>query len=252
MAANITSVSRIASKADELATQLKDLSREGDEALKTSVQGLRDLETSSRSVREIVGSIAKIASQTNLLAMNAAIEAAHAGRSGAGFAVVADEVRTLAESAARSSAEIVRLIKDMSDRISANAVLADRAGNSFGRIREGVDGTTELVRTIAASMSEQKAGADEILRSINSLIEATQAIRNLSADQKERSLAMRMAMDDIVHASERILDAIQDEAGSTVVLSRVVALVRTEAERNRTGTVGLAQAISRFKTGEQG
>jgi methyl-accepting chemotaxis protein len=251
MAANITSVSLIASKADVLANQLRDLSREGDEALKKSVQGLRDLETSSRSVREIVGSIAKIASQTNLLAMNAAIEAAHAGRSGAGFAVVADEVRTLAESAARSSAEIVRLIKDMSERISANAALADRAGNSFGRIREGVEGTTELVRTIAASMSEQKAGADEILGSINSLIEATQAIRNLSADQKDRSLAMRAAMDDIVRASERILEAIQDEAGSTAVLARVVSLVRTEAERNRTGTADLAQAISRFRAAAQ-
>ena len=251
MAANIAGVSSLAARADDVALKLKTHSQEGGDALKASVTAIRELEDASRAVRAIVSSISKIAAQTNLLAMNAAIEAAHAGEAGAGFAVVADEVRSLAESAAASAKDIVGLIKDMTDRITTGAALADRAGVAFDRIREGVDGTGELVRTIAASMSEQKAGAQEILDSVNSLIEATSSIRDLTADQRIKSRDMREAMDRIVAASERILGCIKDEEGSTATLARVVALVKDEAFRNRSETSELASAVARFKTVEE-
>jgi len=248
MAANITGVSRTAEKADTVAAELKQLSEEGGDALRASVAAIRELEESSRSVGAIVSSISKIAAQTNLLAMNAAIEAAHAGEAGAGFAVVADEVRGLAESASRSAREISTLIADMTGRIGKGVGLADRAGTAFERIRVGVDGTSELVRTIAAAMGEQKVGADEILGSVNSLIEATESIRDLADGQRAKSREMREAMDSIVAASENILSSIHEEEGSTSVLARVVGVVREEAERNRAATVSLSESVGRFRT----
>ena len=168
MAANIASVSRIAEKADELATALQKASEEGGEALRASIASIAEIDQASRAVREIVVVISKIAAQTNLLAMNAAIEAAHAGDAGRGFAVVADEVRSLAESAGRSAKEIELLIRGMTEKTDRGSGLGDKAGKAFDRIREGVAQTSELVRTIAASMSEQKEGAEDILRSTQS------------------------------------------------------------------------------------
>ncbi|HAP44122.1 MAG: hypothetical protein A2087_07955 [Spirochaetes bacterium GWD1_61_31] len=247
MVANIASVSKSAARADELAENLTQLAGEGGAALKTAVESIRELEAVSRSVGVIVSTISKIAAQTNLLAMNAAIEAAHAGSAGAGFAVVADEVRTLAESSSRSAREIVSLIKDMTGRITSGVSLADKAGASFDRINQGVFETTELVRIIAASMSEQKLGADEILNSVGSLTDATQAIQDQSGTQREKAGQMRQAMAAIVQASRQIVEVIQVEAESTARLSAVIGAVNEQAGYNVAGTADLLAAVANFK-----
>jgi len=251
MAANIANVSRTAAIADELSHKLREASAEGGAALKDSLGAIGEIEAASKAVREIIGVISKIAAQTNLLAMNAAIEAAHAGGAGAGFAVVADEVRSLAESAAKSAKEIVGLIRGMGQKIDRGSQLSDRAGAAFGRISEGVAETGELVQTIAASMSEQRQGAQEILDSVNSLIDATQKIKELTADQKGESKAMEAAMLRIVGASNEIFEAVQEETGSTQSLGRIVAAVGDIAGKNRERVRGLEEAVSKFRDKER-
>jgi methyl-accepting chemotaxis protein len=252
MAANIASVSRTAEKADELATALQKASEEGGQALRASIGSIAEIDAASRAVRDIVGVISKIAAQTNLLAMNAAIEAAHAGEAGSGFAVVADEVRSLAENSARSAKEIEQLIRGMTEKTSRGAALGDSAGKAFERIREGVAQTSELVRTIAASMGEQREGAEEILRSSESLADATRLIESLSEGQKARSAGMEQAMLRIVSASNDIFEAIQEETGATQSLGRIVSVVGEEAGLNRERVLGLEEAVSRFKSGAAG
>jgi methyl-accepting chemotaxis protein len=251
MAANIGSVSTVANRADEVSRKLKIDAEQGGTALSDSMKAIEEINASAQAVQAIVAVISKIAAQTNLLAMNAAIEAAHAGDAGKGFAVVADEVRSLAENAAGSAKNIAGLMKEMNEKVSRGASLSSRARDSFTSIRQGVDNTTELVATISSSMSEQKAGADEILGSVNSLIQATAAIKELTVEQKEKSKGMEQAMLRIVDASNHIFEAVQEETGSTQSLSRVVRTVREEAEKNR-GHVGeLDAAVSRFKIGEE-
>ncbi|MGA2547071.1 MAG: HAMP domain-containing methyl-accepting chemotaxis protein [Rectinemataceae bacterium] len=249
MAANIASVSRTAEKADDLATALQKASEEGGEALRASIASIAEIEAASRAVRDIIGVISKIAVRTNLLAMNAAIEAAHAGDAGRGFAVVADEVRSLAENAAKSAKEIEILIRGMAEKTERGTGLGDRARKAFDRIRDGVAQTGELVRTIAASMSEQQEGAEEILRSSQSLADGTRLIESLSEGQKVQSKGMEQSMLRIVSASNEIFEAVQEETGATQSLGRLLAMVGEEAGRNHERVIGLEEAVSRFKTG---
>ncbi len=243
MAANIGSVTRTAAQADRVAVKLTKLSEEGGSSLKKALAHIRDLEGVSKSVQVIVSTISKIAGQTNLLAMNAAIEAAHAGSAGAGFAVVADEVRNLAESASKSAKEVGVLIKDMASRIATGVSLADGAGSSFDLIRAGVDETTELVRTIAASMSEQQAGAEEILGSVSSLTDAIQAIQDQTGNQRFKSEEMRSAMESIVAAAKRLGNAISEQMRNTEALAAVVRRVNEEAAENLRGSAELISAV---------
>jgi methyl-accepting chemotaxis protein len=249
MAANIASVSRTAEKADDLATALQKASEEGGEALRASIASIAEIEAASRAVRDIIGVISKIAVRTNLLAMNAAIEAAHAGDAGRGFAVVADEVRSLAENAAKSAKEIELLIRGMAEKTERGTGLGDRARKAFDRIRDGVAQTSELVRTIAGSMSEQQEGAEEILRSSQSLADGTRLIESLSEGQKIQSKGMEQSMLRIVSASNEIFEAVQEETGATQSLGRLLAMVGEEAGRNHERVIGLEEAVSRFKTG---
>jgi len=248
MAANIASVDRTAAQADEVASRLRVWSEEGGQALVESQAAIGEIERSSVAVRDIIGSISKIAAQTNLLAMNAAIEAAHAGEAGAGFAVVAGEVRNLAENASRSAKEIVALIKEMNSRIERGAELSDRASGAFGKIREGVGQTSELVRTIAASMAEQRTGAEEILSSSSSLIQATQDIKDRADAQRRGSKDIEKAMLRMVESSNQIFEAVREEAGAAATLAKVVKVVGVEAERNRDLVAALADAVARFRT----
>ena len=156
-------------------------------------------------------------------------------------------MRTLAESSSRSAREIVSLIKDMTGRITSGVSLADKAGASFDRINQGVFETTELVRIIAASMSEQKLGADEILNSVGSLTDATQAIQDQSGTQREKAGQMRQAMAAIVQASRQIVEVIQVEAESTARLSAVIGAVNEQAGYNVAGTADLLAAVANFK-----
>ncbi|OPY73465.1 MAG: Methyl-accepting chemotaxis protein McpS [Syntrophorhabdus sp. PtaU1.Bin058] len=170
------------------------------ESIDESAQSIRTLGERSTQIGEIVNVINEIADQTNLLALNAAIEAARAGEQGRGFAVVADEVRKLAERTANSTSEIgsmisaiqsdvekaVTFMNDVTKKVEAGVELSGRAGESLHVIVQRVDSLLEMVRQIASATEEMSATSMEIS---NDIVQIASSSKEASASSEQTARA---------------------------------------------------------------
>jgi methyl-accepting chemotaxis protein len=155
---SIEEISDGARRSAGLASQTQDEAAEGSKLLQRSKEAMETIQKSSGDVREIIDTISDIASQTHLLAFNAAIEAARAGEHGNGFSVVANEVRKLAEKSALAAREIAKLINETVSRVGEGTRLTGEVEDAFGRIVKSVAATSVSIDRIDASTSAQ-AGA---------------------------------------------------------------------------------------------
>ncbi len=202
MAVSIDQVRDNAREANEISEEAGNISSEGanviysaanemqkiSEAVQSSSQIVEDLGRQSDQITSIVNTIKEIADQTNLLALNAAIEAARAGEQGRGFAVVADEVRKLAERTSSSTTEITEMVSKIQNgtrsavssmqtgvaQVSNGVELANQAGQSINRIREGAERVTEVVNGISDSIHEQSTASNEIARRLESIAQMSE------------------------------------------------------------------------------
>ncbi|MBP5987546.1 MAG: methyl-accepting chemotaxis protein [Azonexus sp.] len=158
------------------------------EAVQSSSQIVEDLGHQSDHITSIVNTIKDIADQTNLLALNAAIEAARAGEQGRGFAVVADEVRKLAERTALSTTEIAGMVSSIQngtrsavssmqagvEQVSHGVELANQAGESINRIRDGATRVTAVVNDISGSIVEQSIASNDIAQKLETIAQMSE------------------------------------------------------------------------------
>jgi methyl-accepting chemotaxis protein len=247
MAANIASVAEMAGKAEGLSSKLRESSVGGEASIRSAVEAIADIQGASAEVRDIIQEISKISSQTNLLSMNAAIEAAHAGDAGRGFAVVASEVGVLAASSARSAKNIQGRIKEMVAKIDKGVAAISAAGKAFDEINAGIEQTSALIDTISRAMDEQRIGATETLSSTNSLVDAIGAIRDLSSQQREYAERMAKAMGGLLESAKAIDLALRENSGNAESIDGAVRNVGDCVSETNDAIARMKKQIEVFK-----
>jgi methyl-accepting chemotaxis protein len=247
MLANIQSVTQTLVKNEANVTKLAQASEVGRQGLQEVSMDIQEIARESAGLLEINGVIEHIASQTNLLSMNAAIEAAHVGEAGKGFAVVADEIRKLAESSSEQSktiSEVLHKIKGSIDKITTST---HEALQNFEAINDGVKTVTDQETHIRKAMEEQGTGSKAILESIERLNEITGEVKGSAQGMRGGSREVIQESKTLEGISSEIGSGIQEMASGAEQIDTAVNRVHEISIENKEQIAALMEEVSHFK-----
>ncbi|MCL2608768.1 MAG: methyl-accepting chemotaxis protein, partial [Treponema sp.] len=208
---------------------------------------IREIARESEGLMEINSVMENIASQTNLLSMNAAIEAAHAGEAGKGFAVVADEIRKLAESSREQSKTIGTVLKKIKGSIEKITRSTDNVLQKFEAIDYGVKTVAEQEEVIRAAMEEQSEGSRQVLQAAGEVSEITRQVKGGSQEMLEGSREVIEESRNLGLATQEITNGINEMVVGTDEVNRAVNSVNELSGENRKNISVLVEAVSQFK-----
>jgi len=247
MIANIQSVTATLTKNVENVQALQESSETGRSSLQEVATDIQEIARESEGLLEINAVMENIASQTNLLSMNAAIEAAHAGESGRGFAVVADEIRKLAESSSEQSKTIGAVLKKIKESIDKITRSTDNVLNKFEAIDQGVRTVAEQEEIIRRAMEEQGHGSRQVLSASGQVGEITGQVRGSSIEMLEGSKEVIQESKNLERATQEITNGINEMAVGAEQVNQAVNTVNELSSRTQENISSLAQSVSRFK-----
>lgn len=219
MIANIQSVTGNVQRINQACDELLSAANLGKSKIEESNSLIEHVVESSTMLLDANKVIASIAAQTNLLAMNAAIEAAHAGSAGAGFAVVADEIRTLAEKSSKQSSVVNNQLKEVQDAIQ-NAVSASRAASSgFDNVLGLITNVTDMERETNSAMEEQRIGSDQVAQTISDMKQTTGIVNSAAQALSDDSIKLNEAIENLRKFSEQVSKEMEVILNDTVAMN---------------------------------
>jgi methyl-accepting chemotaxis protein len=247
MLANIQSVTATLTRNVENVKALADASEVGRSGLQDVASDIQQIAHDSEGLLEINSVMENIASQTNLLSMNAAIEAAHAGEAGKGFAVVADEIRKLAESSSEQSKTISSVLKKIKDSIDKITRSTDAVLNKFEAIDSGVRTVSDQEENIRNAMEEQSQGSQQILEAVSHLNELTQQVKGGAEEMLQGSREVIGESKNLANVTQELTNGMNEMATGADQINVAVTRVNEISGQNKENIDVLVREVSRFK-----
>jgi methyl-accepting chemotaxis protein len=247
MLANIQSVTTTLNKNAENVTSLTSASEVGRNGLQGVAADIQEIEKQSQGLLEINTVMENIASQTNLLSMNAAIEAAHAGEAGKGFAVVADEIRKLAENSGEQSKVISSVLKTMTESINKISASTENVISNFEQIDHSVKIVAEQESNIQNAMEEQSQGSKQILEAVGEMNDITQQVKGGSTEMLEGSREVIEESKNLERMTQEISGGMNEMAAGADQINIAVNQVNEISIKNKETIDALMKEVARFK-----
>jgi methyl-accepting chemotaxis protein len=219
MVKDIESVRSVVSTASSITEELSKSSDTGRRTLNSLTEELTHIAEQSAFLEEANAALVNIAAQTNILAMNAAIEAAHAGEAGKGFAVVSGEVRKLAEESNRESNSISQEIKNMRDGIDRIRQVSTKTVESMGNMFTDVKNMQSSFNTVNTAVEAQVSNGRQILDALDALRSTTEQVRNGSEKIQQESTLIHDTVDNLIGISRNVTESI---AGVKVASAEII------------------------------
>jgi methyl-accepting chemotaxis protein len=247
MVDNVNSVTSTLISNTNSVNNLKEASEVGRAGLQEVAADIQEIARESEGLMEINAVMENIASQTNLLSMNAAIEAAHAGEAGKGFAVVADEIRKLAENSSEQSKTIGNVLKKITGSIDKIDKSTGNVLTKFAAIDACVNIVSEQEEKIRSAMEDQRKGSKQILEGVVTVTELTRQVRSSSHEMAEGAKEVIQESDNLEKTTQEITGGMNEMSTGADQINVAVNHVNEISGKNREGIDTLMREVSRFK-----
>ncbi len=245
--ASVEAVARAADSAARASEELTGVGVQGKERIDEAGESVREIARHSENLTEAVRLISEIASRTNLLAMNAAIEAAHAGDAGRGFAVVADEIRRLAEQSTTQAKDIAGGLGQVSGAIEKVQEASLSAVDSFGIVLAKADALGAEIRRINQSMTEQREGGRLVLEDLTRLKDLTREISSGAEEMKSGNRTILEQVERLGDVNRLVLQNNAEITTGTKEINDAIAATMDLASRTATSIGDVRSALESFE-----
>lgn len=235
MISNIKSITENIDKFGNSFNQFSSDSEDGKNKIENVINLIESVSAESKKLLDTNKVIEDVAQQTNLLAMNAAIEAAHAGEAGKGFAVVAEEIRKLSESTTKQSHYIKQTLSSVIENINEVTNAATSAGLTFGEIVNQISSDDSLITEIRSSMEEQSIGSKQIVDALGNIKETTHTII-------ENSKQMNSGIENVVAQVKELENAAKNLSSKTDEIKKSTQIINSNANK----LIGMASENKKF------
>ena len=246
-AENMLRINKILSQNDELIKTVYGQMKAGTDGARAANEFVKKIAERSEALLEASQVIQNIASQTNLLAMNAAIEAAHAGESGKGFAVVADEIRKLAEESNMQGKQIGAVIKESTEIIAQVSEAGIQAEKTFTDVYGLISNISEKEDSIVDLMREQEENGTQVLSAIETINKVTKDVSTASIEMLEGGKQIAEEMQKLAEITRETTDSMTEIASGAEQITDAVEEVVSITEQNKTSIDHLAQEVGKFR-----